>query len=148
MSFSMYSRWLEIVYLAFAVFGVLLALLSPTALFEAIFHANVDPVFFGNTELPEASRGFRNWIYAVLGSSCAAVGLLMFCIVRFCFRKREAWARNGLIGAISVWFVIDQTASLLSGVWFNVAFNSIFFAIIVIPLLATWRNFQNPQCVT
>jgi hypothetical protein len=130
-----------------AVFGVFMALFNQSPLFDG-FNSQIDPVFaLSAVEAPSAPIGpsmqsFQGWAYGVWGATVAGFGVLAAFVARVPFRARRRWARDALVAAIAVWFVLDSGLSAMHGVWFNVAFNSAVLIALAVPLGATWREFR------
>lgn len=63
-SFSFWQRWLFVVGVVVSVFGVMMALLSGTPLFD-LFNRQIDPAFWGTNAVGDVARQFQQWIYGV-----------------------------------------------------------------------------------
>ncbi len=140
-NFQFWIVWLKIVLVLFALFGILLAFFNQTSLFDAMFNQNINPIFF-NEVLPEGIILFQQWIYGLLGATCALVGFVLFFIVHYAYTKKEKWAWNVLLGGVFIWFMIDTPISIYFSVTFNVLFNIALFAAILLPLLCTRKFFK------
>jgi hypothetical protein len=110
-SFSFWQRWLFVIGLV--VFGVMIALLSGTLLFD-LFNRPIDPAFWGAIAVDRATRQFQHWLYGVSGATIAGWGIILIYIARYPFSKKERWAWNGLVFGLLVWFVPDTALSLFS----------------------------------
>lgn len=141
--FSFWITWLKTVSIVFAAFGIVLAFLNRTLIFTVCFHNNINPVFFGETPLQEPALAFQQWVYALMGSACVLIGILIFFIAKYALAKKEKWARNGILIGLVAWFVMDTPASLYFRVYFNVAFNMIFLIAMILPLLLTGKYFKS-----
>jgi hypothetical protein len=137
-----------------AAFGVFMALFSRSPVFDG-FNSQIDPVF-SLSVVPRPARdgieapggaidasasAFQGWAYGVWGATVAGFGVLAAFVVRRPYRARQRWARDALVTAITLWFILDTGISALSGVWFNVAFNSVVLIALAVPVGATWREF-------
>src|SRR5512143_258287 len=138
--FLLWQRWLLILGVIIVVFGVALALLYSTPLFD-IFRTQIDPVFWAAGELTGGTVPFQQWIYGVLGATMAGWGVSIAFIAAIPFKRREKWAWNCLALAVSLWFVIDTFLSWRFGALFNVVFNVLIFVAAMTPLLLSWRHF-------
>lgn len=135
------QRWLVALGVIIVVFGVALAFLYSTPLFD-IFRAQIDPVFWGAGELAGGTVPFQQWIYGVLGATMAGWGVCIAFIAAVPFKRKERWAWNCLAIAVSLWFVIDTFLSWRFGALFNVAFNVLIFLAAMAPLLLSRKYFM------
>jgi hypothetical protein len=138
--FSFWQRWLFVVGAVISVFGVLMALLSGTQLFD-LFNRQIDPAFWGTNAVDNAARGFQHWLYGVWGATVAGWGITLTFIAQYPFRKREGWAWNGLVFGLVVWFVLDTSLSMFYKVYFNVIFNTVLLFLAGLPVLVTRKEF-------
>jgi hypothetical protein len=142
--FLLWQRWLLTLGVSIVVFGVALALLYSTPLFD-IFRTQIDPVFWGAGELTNGTILFQQWIYGVLGATMAGWGVCIAFIAAVPFKRKEKWAWNCLAIAVSLWFVIDTFLSWRFGALFNVVFNVLIFLATMTPLLFSRRYFLIPN---
>ncbi len=138
--FSLWQRWLFAVGIVMSVFGVLLALFNATPLF-ALFDRQINPVFWGAADIPGGAREFKQWAYGVLGAMLAGWGVFMAFIAHYPFKRREMWAWNCIFAGLLVWFVIDTAISLNFKVYFNAAFNTVLFVMVMLPLAFSRKHF-------
>ena len=139
--FLLCQRWLLALGVIIVVFGVTLAFLYATPLFD-IFRTQIDPVFWDAGELTGGTILFQQWIYGVLGATMAGWGVCIAFIAAVPFTRREKWAWNCLVIAVSLWFVIDTFLSWRFGALFNVVFNVLIFLAAMMPLLLSRRDFK------
>ncbi len=142
--FSFSVLWLKTVSVLFAVFGIIIALLNQTTIFQVIFNNQINPVFWANFELPTEALLFQRWIYGLLGATCLMVGILIFFIAKNSFARKEKWAWNCLLVGVAAWFIIDTPISMYFQVYFNVVFNIVLLLAILLPLILTRKDFYNP----
>jgi hypothetical protein len=102
---------------------------------------SAQPVFWGGQAVPPQAAAFRAWTYAVTGAVMAGWGVFLAFVAQIPFRRRERWARNCMVLGVLVWYVPDTGASLLSGVLFNAAVNTVLLALTALPLIFTRRDF-------
>jgi hypothetical protein len=138
------QRWLVTLGMIIVVFGVALALLYSTPLFD-IFRTQIDPAFWGADELAGGTIPFQQWIYGVLGATMAGWGVCIAFIAAVPFKRKEKWAWNCLALAVSLWFVIDTFLSWRFGAMFNVIFNVLIFLAALVPLLFSRKYFLIPN---
>ena len=139
-AFFFWQRWLFLFSLIVIIFGIGMALLNRTPLFD-VFDAQVNPVFWGANPLPAGVEHFQGWVYGVLGTTVAGWGVFLAYIARYPFQNRERWAWNALLLGLSLWYVTDTVISFYFGVVFNAIFNSGIFILALMPLLFTHREF-------
>jgi hypothetical protein len=142
--FFLCQRWLVVLGVIIVVFGVALAFLYSTPLFD-IFRTQIDPVFWGAGELAGGTVPFQLWIYGVLGATMAGWGVCIAFIAAVPFKRKEKWAWDCLAIAVSLWFVIDTFLSWRFGAMFNVLFNMLIFFAALAPLLLSRKYFLIPN---
>ena len=138
--FVLWQKWLLIVGVIIAIFGVMLALFSQTVLF-AFFNQQINPIFWGTVDLPANAQAFQPWIYGVLGAVMAGWGIFTTFIVHYPFKRKEKWAWTCLASGVLAWFVIDTFISLSFKVYFNAAFNAVLLIGIMLPLVFSRKYF-------
>ncbi len=141
-TFSFWQRWLLIVGLIITVFGIAMALLSGTPLFD-LFNLQIDPAFWGMNAVDNPVKQFQQWIYGVWGATIAGWGIFATYIARYPFKKKEKWAWNCIVLGLVVWFILDTSLSFFYKVYFNVAFNTALLALVILPLIFTRKDFKH-----
>ncbi len=139
-NFSFWQRWLFIVSIAISVFGVIMAFLSGTSLFD-LFNRQIDPAFWGTNPVDDAARQFQHWIYGVWGATIAGWGIVMAYVAHHPFKKKERWSWNSLVIGLLIWFVLDTSLSVFYKVYFNAAFNTTLLALVGLPVMFTRKEF-------
>jgi hypothetical protein len=139
-NFSFWQRWLFVVGLGIAVFGILMAFLSGTPIFD-LFNRQIDPAFWGGGSSLESIRPFQQWVYGIWGATIAGWGVFVTFIAHYPFRNKEKWAWNCLVLGILVWFVLDTALSAFHKVYFNVAFNTALLILAGLPAVFTKKEF-------
>ncbi len=134
------QRWLLTLGVIIVVFGVSLAFLYLTPLFD-IFRTQIDPVFWPAGELTGGTALFQQWVYGVLGATMVGWGVSIAFIAAIPFKRKERWAWNCLAIAVSLWFVIDTFLSWRFGALFNVAFNVLIYLAAMMPLVFSRKYF-------
>ncbi len=137
-NFAFWQRWLFVVGVLISVFGVLMALLSGTPIFD-LFNRQIDPAFWGANSTDLNTRTFQAWVYGLWGATIAGWGIFLAFIAYYPFRHKEKWAWNCLVAGLSVWFILDTSLSIYYRVYFNAIFNTVLLILVALPLLAT-RN--------
>lgn len=140
MGYEFWRRWLLAGSILTALFGLGMALLNPTPLFD-VFHNLIDPVFWGTASLPPEAIAFRGWAYALLGAAMLGWGITLAFLAYFPFRRRERWAWWAVAAGMGGWYVVDTGLSLAFGVTFNALFNTVLLVLIGgLPLIFTYRH--------
>ncbi len=139
-SLERWSRWLQVVAAAVAVFGLVMALFGGTALFGPV-NWLFDPAFWPGSA-PAAVTEFRAWVYGAWGATLAGWGIVLVFIARRPFAAGEAWAWRAVALGTGAWFVLDTAISLAHGVTPNVVLNVVVFALVAIPLLGSRKDFR------
>ena len=135
--------WLKIASLLFALFGIMIALLNQTHIFQIAFNDQINPVFWKEAVMTAEAVYFQQWIYGLLGATCLMIGIMIFFIVKYAFAQRERWAWNCLIAGVAAWFIIDETISLYYAVYFNAVLNLVLLMAFLVPLFLTMADFKN-----
>lgn len=138
--FNFWQRWLLVVAWGITAFGLLMALLVETPLFEP-FHAQIDPAFWPSGVVPPQAAAYSSWVLSAWGATVAGWGLLLALLVRAPFRSKQPWVWPAIAVSLSLWFVLDTATSLRYGVAFNVGLNVLIFVLAGLPLLATRKAF-------
>ena len=141
-SFEFWNRWLVVVGWLLIAFGLAMAVLNQTWLFDLLFNRRVDPVFWPAGSAPANLESFQTWIYGVLGATVAGWGVFVVFLARNPLKRRERWAWNCIFVGITLWFLVDTAISACFGVFFNVLFNSVLTVLVFAPLIATRRDFR------
>jgi hypothetical protein len=142
--FHFWQRWLLVVGIAVAAFGVFMAFLSGTPLFD-LFNRQIDPAFWSAIAVDDAARQFQQWIYGVWGATIAGWGISLAYVARYPFSRKERWSRDALALGLLVWFVLDTSLSVIHKVYFNVAFNTALLILGLLPVVFTWKEFTQAR---
>ncbi len=142
--FIFWQQWLFYSSLIFAMFGVILAFFGNTPLFRNYFRMLAE-IFWNAPSFPEEAAGFRNFVLGPLGGTIACCYLLLAFLAKYPFKKKERWARNAIVAAFTVWFIIDSSVCIYYGVFFQALIVNVFSLLIkMMPVIFTWNDF-NPE---
>lgn len=141
-TFSFWQKWLLTVGLLITVFGIAMAILSGTPLFDLV-NRQIDPVFWGMNTVDDVAKRFQQWIYAAWGATVAGWGIFATYIAHYPFKQKEGWAWDCIVFGLAVWFTLDTSLSLLYGVHFNVALNTVLLILAMLPIVFTRKEFQH-----
>jgi hypothetical protein len=142
-AFTFWQRWLYGAGLLVMAFGLLIAVLSGTALFDTVFNHQINPVFWDTKTVDGPTQDFQRWIYGVLGATVAGWGVFLAFMAHSPFKRRERWARDCIAAGIGLWFVVDTAISLYRGVYFNaLVVNVPLLVIVALPLWFTRGEFE------
>jgi hypothetical protein len=142
-SADFWDRWLFLVGWVLVFFGLALGFFNQTHLFDVAFNRQINSVFWPDGTPVETIEPFQSWIYGVLGCTVAGWGVFIAFLARHPFEKRERWARNCIFVGFTLWYLTDSAISLNFGVTFNAVFNTALAALVYVPLVATWRDFES-----
>ncbi len=140
-NFTFWQRWLFLLGIVVAAFGIGMALLNGTAVFD-LLDKQINPVFWDQEPLPEPAEAFQGFIYGVLGATMAGWGVFIAFIAHHPFRKRERWAWNCLLAGMLVWYIVDTLISINAQVYFNAAFNTALLLLVGLPLVFSRKHFE------
>ncbi len=140
-SFSFWQRWLLAIGIIITLFGVAMAILSGTPLFD-LFNRQVNPAFWSTNPVGDAAIQFQQWLYGVWGATIAGWGIFVTYLARYPFNKKESWARNCITFGLTAWFILDTLLSFFHKVYFNVAFNAALYILAILPVVFTRKDFS------
>lgn len=133
--FRFWHRWLQAGYVILTLFGLAFAFLGTSSLFAP----SVGPIlaaFWPGGEIPANTQDFAFFAFGIAGALTAALGELGWFVARYAIAQRQRWAWNGLVASLLVWYLVDGAISIWAGAGINVVFNTVFFAILAVPLVA------------
>lgn len=84
---------------------------------------------------PSSLDQIDRWLSAIGAGLTFAFGVFTLTIVAPGVEDGDMRVRNGAIATVLAWFVADSAGSILSGVGSNAAFNLIFLALYLAPLV-------------
>ena len=141
LKFPFWQKWLLAVSIIMLGFGILLALLNGTFLFDWM-NNGINPPFWQDAGLiTPAIHAYQQWTIGLLGTVMACWGLTVAFIAHYPFRRLENWAWFCVALGVGLWFVMDESLSLFYRVYFNALFNLVFLAMLVLPLAFSRRHF-------
>lgn len=138
--FEFFRLWLLVACGAMAVVGVAMVLIVGTPLFNRV-NRLIDPAFWPSTP-DAATRGFQSWAYGVTFAVMAGWGLSLAILVANAFASRQAWVWWTIAASVALWYPLDTGRSLYHRVWANAIGNTLFLAILAIPLIGTFGEFH------
>ena len=136
------KNWLLAVCFVMILFGILMAFLAGTPLFD-VFNSRIDPAFWGSDQVPAEAGMFRSWLYGVWGATIAGWGILLAFVISGPISRHEKWAWNGVSLGIIVWYVFDTGLSIVFRVGFNVVFNTVLLAALLLPMIVLRKHFSS-----
>jgi hypothetical protein len=139
---SFWDRWLLIVAVLMATFGLAMAVFNQTPWFDA-FRLEIDRVFWPEHILPTGVAVFQAWIYSAWGATVAGLGVFAAYVARHAFANRQRWARDCILVGLLVWYIPDTAASLISRLAFNAIFNTVVLVFALLPVVAVWKEFRD-----
>lgn len=83
----------------------------------------------------ELTREAR-WLSAIGGGVFASLCAMIYFVIAPLVERGDQTARRGYIISIVIWFIIDSGGSIAAGVPANAAFNILFLALFLGPVLA------------
>ena len=137
-----WDRWLLIVAVLMAAFGLAMAVFNQTRWFDA-FRQEIDRVFWPEHVLPTGVAEFQEWVYSAWGATVAGLGVFAAYVTRHAFANRQPWARDCILVGLLVWYIPDTAASLISHLAFNAIFNTAVLIFALLPVIAVWKEFRD-----
>ena len=139
-SFAFWQKWLLVVSYFSLGFGVLMALLGTTPLFD-LFNDQLNFIFWGTSPAPSEVIAMHGFYYGLSGGVLAGWAIALIFLTQTPFKNREKWAWNCIISGVVTWYILDTMASIRFGVYFNVVANTLFLITLLLPLLSTKKHF-------
>lgn len=142
--FDFWQKWLLYSSLLFAVFGITLAVYGDAALFRP-YISLLARTFWRQETFPPGTDAFRALASGPLGGTIACAYILLAFLAAHPFKKRERWARNAIIFAFGIWFILDTAVCLYYQIWIQaLGINLFSFLQKALPLAFTWNDFKHP----
>lgn len=137
---SLWWYWLVVVTCGVTIFSISLIILPD--FMQLFFNAMFFSLSQAHTTFGEVAYSYIKFLYGVLGAVMIGWSVTLLFIIARPFRRgqREAW--YAITASVLVWFMLDSSLSISAGFWQNAVFNAIFLVLFIIPLAATYRNFQ------
>ncbi len=141
--FYFWQQWLFYSSILFAIFGLVLAFYGNNPLFSP-YHRMLAVIFFDQEALPDNTRELYTFIMGPMGATITGFYLMLACIARYPFKRKERWARNAIIIAFGAWFVTDAVVSIYYGVYFQALVLHLLVSVPqkALPLIFTWKEFN------
>ena len=105
---------------------------------SAVLHDFLDYPFDGDFKFSPEAR----WMAAIAGGVFAALCVFFHQVVAPALEEGDERVRRGAMLAMLVWFPIDSIGSIAAGAPANAAFNVLFLALFLTPLIAVRRSLQ------
>lgn len=141
-NFNFWHKWLLATSIILIAFGLGMAFFNQSAVFNQTFNNQINPAFWGHTQIDGMITHFQGWIYGVLGATVAGWGVMVFFIIQYPFISRQLWAWTACALSIGVWYAVDTWISLAFGVYFNAVFNTLLLLLFALPLTYTRSQFN------
>ena len=125
-------RWLKAASIFTIGFGIVFAaaaipaLAAPTALF-------MDMVFFPLDGAPGIGDPAARLLLAVTGGVLAGWALMVYLVVTEVVPKDPATGRRLILVSLAAWYIVDSSMSFAAGAPVNVASNTVFLLLFVVP---------------
>ena len=130
--------WIYAVVAVHLVVGILLPLISGTAIFSA-YNDGITRYFFG-AAAPLAAKPMQIWWMSLFGPTVQAASIWMLALAIMGDQQRNAFAWAMLILGLVVWAPQDMFISAQARCWSNVAIDVIAVALMLPPLLWLCRT--------
>ena len=134
MSLNTRANFLMVVAVIFFVYSFLWAL-APFADFNISARLILDMADWPIDSLSTPLDKNTMWLSAIGAGLLAAVSIFLGGIVVPAIRERNTDTIKTTILAMIIWYIIDGIGSIAAGVSSNVFFNSIYLALVLVPLL-------------
>jgi hypothetical protein len=134
MSLEFRAKLMQLVTIGFILFGLVWALAPYTPInLPARFILDLIDWPMGNLSA-ELSRDVK-WLSSIGAGLLIALAIFLGGIVTPAIKANDQKIINVSKVAIITWFIIDSAGSIASGVASNAIFNSVFFIMVMVPLV-------------
>ena len=126
-------RWLKFATIVTIGFGIVIAvaaipaLAAPTAMLA-------DLIFFPVDGAPAVGAPADRLLAAITGGVMTGWGVMMYMIVTGVLAKDPALGRRIILAGMFAWYAVDSSMSLAAGAPLNVASNTVFLLLFVVPV--------------
>lgn len=96
-------------------------------------------IFFGLKVLP-VHHNLLQWESALYGAIMTGWGVTLLLIGRIAFKRDDAELKRALLIGLVIWLVIEASASVWYGVWFNVGVDAAVMGLFGVPLLLRQKS--------
>ncbi|KIC37377.1 hypothetical protein [Leisingera sp. ANG-M7] len=134
MSHTAAIRMLKTVSILGTAFGLamVLALVTPLGAVLSLF---IDLAFLPVDGAQALSPGAASLMTAISGGLMCGFCVLIYLVTERIYSTDPALGRRLLLPALLAWYIPDSLGSLASGAWFNVAMNTAFLGLFLVPLV-------------
>jgi len=139
MSLNTRANFLLVVSIVFAIYSLLWGL-APFPEFNIPARLILDLADWPINNLNSPLDKNTMWLSAIGAGLLGAVSIFLGGIVVPAIKERNTRIINTTILAMLVWYIIDSVGSIAAGVSSNVFFNSIYLALVLIPLICLGKN--------
>ncbi len=145
MSNKFWYNWLILTTLGVMLFSLVLVLIPHElqTVLDDLYLADENPA---ETFSPEAYH-YLNFVFGVLGGVMLGWMAAIFYILVTLFKYGERLGWRLITLSLLTWFVVDSSASLITGFWQNAVLNAVFLLLFAIPLFATYREFHASEAI-
>ncbi len=139
MSLHFRSRFMLIVSIIFFIYSLLWAL-APFAHINLPARIILDLADWPLDNLSSPLDRNTQWLSSIGAGLLAAISIFLGTIVCPAIQEKNTAIIRATIIAMSAWYLIDGIGSIASGVASNVIFNSIYLALVCIPLIGIQQS--------
>ncbi len=134
MSLDTRAKFMMVVAITFFIYSILWAL-APYPSINLPARLILDLADWPLDNLATPLDRNTQWLSAIGAGVLAAISVFLGGIVVPAIKKADTSVTRTTILAMVVWYVIDSTGSVASGVSSNVFFNTIYLVLVLIPLI-------------
>lgn len=138
---NFWQRWMQAVYGLFILFGFMLAFFGTSSVLAPMTGPIFAAFWPNGPPTPETLR-FAQFTFGIMGGLTVAIGVSGWFLARYALAKGETWAWVAMVESLFLWYVVDGFMSVYTGAWINAVFNTGFFILAAIPLVALWPHFR------
>ncbi len=138
---NFWKKYLLIISYVILVIGVYVAFFKTTILYKP-FNLLIDPVFWPDGIQNEGTILYKYFVYSLMGVCMMVWGIFLYQIIKNAYDSHKKWVWKTILITTVVWFLIDESFSIIYKVYYNAIFNVILFIAIIIPIIYTRKYFN------
>ena len=104
--FQFWYRWLIVLTWLIILFGLEMAFLNQTVLFDPINH-QLNNAFWQSPEAPAEMIPYQQLMYGALGATTLGWGIMLLFLLRNSFAQRQRWAWWAIVISVDAWYLVD-----------------------------------------
>lgn len=139
--FQFWYRWLIVLTWLIIIFGLEMAFLNQTLLFDPI-NQQLNHAFWQSSEAPAEMIPYQQLMFGALGATTLGWGIMLLFLIRNSFAQRQRWAWWAIVISVDAWYLVDTLIAWQFGAYSFAIVNTLLVVAITPALIATRREFN------